>query len=87
MKERFLNVLAWGVWIGVTGWLVFILGGMATGFVPIDDIKERGDLPLFMAYIAGTAIGPLVVQWVLFYIVTGSPRILPWRRPRQDDGE
>lgn len=36
------------------------------------------DLTLLM--LAGLIVLSLVVQRVLVYIVTGSPRILPWRK-------
>ncbi|MDC1117232.1 hypothetical protein OAS73_05070 [Luminiphilus sp.] len=76
MKERILNVLAWGVWIGVTGWLLFVIRLIVTGDLPIEQLRNLDTIGI----ISGTLLGPLVVQWVLFYIVTGSPRILPWRK-------
>ena len=76
MKERFLNVLAWGVWLNALGWLFIFLfhasqeGGIRCGSSCADD---------YLAVAAVTLL-PLVAQWVLFYIVTGSPRFLPWRK-------
>ena len=79
MKERFLNVLAWGVWLNAVHWPLFSLGLYAThegdGFF--------GTPPDYMdtfLTLAAVTLLPLVVQWVLFYIVTGSPRILPWSK-------
>jgi len=76
MKERFLNVLAWGVWLNALFWLFIFLfeasreGGIRCGRSYDDEYLLVPALTLL----------PLVVQWVLFYIVTGSPRFLPWRK-------
>ena len=75
MKERAMNVLAWGTWAVA---LVFFLQ-------PLWSFYEGGFQPSAYVYDANrwlddTSIGLifLAVQWVLYYIITGSPRFLPW---------
>ena len=76
MKKRLANVLAWAVWLNPLFWIVLIWseGGPAPGY-------ERQILFFFTLYTLGSAC----VIWVGLYILTGSPRILPWKQVSDDD--
>ena len=81
MKERFLLTVSWlafanGVTISVIGVLVALdiqpeQIGLA-GEV-LEGYADFMDSPV-------TAIGLSVAIWLVLWIVTGSPRFLPWRR-------
>ena len=86
MKERLANVVAWGVWLWAIGFAVFAAGAAITGNM----CGARGctDHPfLIFLLMAGMSLGPVAAQWLLFYVLLGSPRFLPWQRPEQaEDG-
>ena len=42
---------------------------------------------IFAFFVCAFALGPLIFQWALFYIITGFPRLLPWQRPEPDEEE
>ena len=78
MKERIMNVVAWGTWINAIGWFltpfVLVVWSLLEGLDPLmywDDMLG--------CWIIASA--SLVIQWVLYYIITGSPRFLPWHYP------
>ena len=76
MKKRLINVLAWAaaVWSAfhIVGFGVAILDGRA-GPVAVALINE----PSWLA--------PAPAIWLLLYIWTGDPRILPWKQVTNDD--
>ena len=82
MKDRLMDVLAWGVWIGVFGWLLFcwavheleVLGSMS----PADQLGAG------LLVIAGVA-GPLLTLWAVSWVATGSLRLLPWQKPSSNE--
>ncbi|MDG2459684.1 MAG: hypothetical protein P8M73_02285 [Luminiphilus sp.] len=89
MKERLLDVVAWLAWLWAVGYTLF---GMALFFSGVysEYARIEGSVvhPALYAFFMGVlALGPLIVQWGLFYILTGSPRILPWHRPEQAEEE
>ena len=79
MKERLANVLAWGVWLWALGYTLFAAVMTITG----EACGERGCVghPALMALmVVGIAMGPVAAQWLLLYILNGSPRWLPWSK-------
>ena len=88
MKERFLLAVSW--WCLVHAFLlVSVLYWEAIG-------ARRSDLGLLGELMKGyfnlfpvpaLAVGFPFIGWLVLWIVTGSPRILPWRKVEQDDEE
>ena len=84
MKDRLLNVLAWGVWV----WAIVFAVGITIAYVSEQLFDGRQLNGLLAAYlILVFSVAPILAQWVLFYIFTGSPRFLPWQRTEAAEDE
>lgn len=88
MKERLLDVLAWLAWLWTVGVILFAIAVFFSSVY--DELRIEGETlapSLFAFFMGAIALGPLICQWVLFYIITGFPRLLPWQRPEPDEEE
>ncbi|MAB65115.1 MAG: hypothetical protein CMG98_13785 [Marinovum sp.] len=89
MKERFALAASWGafVWfVWKCGWVFLSIASYAGTL----DHQDRDGLArhiyefyslVLERHLMEAAISPAV--WLVLWIVTGSPRILPWRKPEQ----
>ena len=73
MKERFLLTVSWATF----AWALF--GSYAVGAnVLRDGIGDFERMASTDGFYTSVAISPVV--WLVLWIVTGSPRILPWSK-------
>ena len=74
MKDRFLLAVSWGLFVWTVAFCVWI------PFSAIDRINYGVPLRPYEweQYMWILSITPAV--WLVLWIVTGSPRILPWRK-------
>ena len=70
MKERFLLTVSWATFAWALFVCVVVVGGLLRG-----DLERMASNDGFFSLVA---ISPAI--WVVLWIVTGSPRILPWRK-------
>ena len=70
MKERLANVLAWGAFF----WALNIVFLLASGVISQPHLFFQWPF---------TWASP--VTWLVLYVLTGSPRILPWKQVTDDD--
>lgn len=78
-ERTILECLGLGAWLNAIGLLLSFLGLYVT-YKGDSFFGTPPDYRGTFLILTGFAALQLVVQWVLFYIVTGSPRILPWRK-------
>ena len=81
MKERFLLAVSWWAFLHFAVYVLAvaadILGGLELGGV-WEDLLRGYYLGLWQTI--EIAIGFPFAVWVVLWIGTGSPRILPWRK-------
>ena len=79
VKDRFSNVLAWFAFFN---WGLIILDiAFAYGVFPIDRWIVT-DVYVTLVGFGALEYGAIIytpITWVLLYILTGKPRILPWK--------
>ena len=68
MKERFLLTVSWGAF----AWAAYICLALALNADNLGRLVSQDE------FLLAAAISPAV--WLVLWIVTGSPRILPWRK-------
>ena len=73
MKERFLLAVSWAT----LAWALFVCYAVAAAVLR-DGIGELERMASHDEFLTLVAISPVV--WLVLWIVTGSPRILPWRK-------
>ena len=73
MKERFVLAVSWATF----AWALFVCVNLVASVLRdgIGDLERIASNDEFLTLIA---ISPAV--WAALWIVTGSPRILPWRK-------
>ena len=75
MKERFLLAVSWGAFLNfVVLWGVVLVALMKSASA-VDSAAQIFTSGLFWMWLA-----PSLAVWLVLWIVTGSPRILPWRK-------
>ena len=79
MKARFADVLAWLAFIHGLFSIFEMTARLVNGGNPFD-IWYFSYLLEFNILISSEGLLFSPVIWLLLYIMTGSPRILPWRR-------
>ena len=74
MKERVLLTVSWATF----AWALFACYAVGANVLRdgVDDLERMASNDGFFSLVA---ISPVV--WLVLWIVTGSPRILPWRKP------
>lgn len=84
MKERLANVLAW--WAFVHALIIAL--AIATAGGKKTELEHAMDYYFDVFLDSPTlllAFAP--VTWMALYVLTGNPRILPWKRPEQVEEE
>ena len=87
MKERLILALSW-FFFAHTSLLAFVIVtsivGIDLGVLGLvgDVIDSYGDLFPVDGWLL---FGLLIIGWIGLWIVTGSPRILPWKQVTDDD--
>ena len=83
MKDRVFIVLSWFAFVHAVIVLAGVLDGM-NNFLPIPSSKVGRFYSDYLSIlftgveIIAYAMSPTI--WLLSYVITGAPRILPWKR-------
>ena len=80
MKDRFLLLVSLVPWAAFA-WFLFICYAVVATFYGYTGIEDFHRLLNDDEFLMSAAISPAV--WFATWFVTGSPRILPWRKPSQ----
>ena len=84
MKERIFILLSWAAFAHVLIVLVGVLDGMNNSLpIPTSEVARFYSDYISTVFageeIVAYAVSPVV--WLLSYVATGTPKILPWKRP------
>ena len=91
MKERLTLAVSW--WCLVHAWLLGLAVLMTAAELVGADINEAmsalAPIEFYFDLFPADAltIGFPFIGWIGLWMVTGSPRILPWRKPEQAEDE